>query len=544
MTTVTMRPEDVDAAALVREVRAKEAWLCDVESFHIKASTVWTGSPEGRAAHIAELRKEYPKLTVIDEKRFPALRERSEDTIEIAWDRKRLFYFAHSDQVENTRIWDGTKGIGHTEYFSHKQEGYGLYKDLNFAQNSISDFMWPRASRPMLWWQPAEWKERREYTDQLYPPPEQFRCVRIEEVGGELCYVLCTRSRLERWSIGMRDHLLRRREIEALPGNPAQWDAMVSAAQIRGATIASFEQMARWIETLTQTQRKEIHDEIEFATNPTALASSDDWTLDWVELKPGCWFPRKQSYTHLNNAASHEGLPDAAAYARPWIEMRREIHIDQVQVDAKLPDSMFVMTFKDGVDVCDNSRDFLMIYKSKHDRTAEGWAQIVEKGERENAANQAVKKSQDALIGNAAPAFPLAGTWLNSEPLTWEKLKGKPVILDFFSAGCGPCRNDYPLAVYTHAQREQSGVAIIGIHTASSKRADIEELLKEYKMEYPVYVDVESPTWGKLYEAYHVDTIPHAMLVDQEGNVAGHGTLRDMAEKGRQLANAQAAGKT
>ena len=127
--------------------------------------------------------------------------------------------------------------------------------------------------------------------------------------------------------------------------------------------------------------------------------------------------------------------------------------------------------------------------------------------------------------------------------MTWADLKGKPVILDFWAEWCGPCRNDLPAMVQLHRSRRESGIVVIGIHTPGSSPETIGQVMKEFEITYPVFVDVPAPegirSWGLLYSDFGVTAIPHAFLVDAEGRVAAHGTLDEVAQKARKLAGAK-----
>jgi thiol-disulfide isomerase/thioredoxin len=146
-------------------------------------------------------------------------------------------------------------------------------------------------------------------------------------------------------------------------------------------------------------------------------------------------------------------------------------------------------------------------------------------------------------LNKPAPPFP-NGQWLNSPPLKWSDLKGKPVIVDFWAEWCGPCRNDLPTMVSLHQNREKSGIVVIGIHPPGCEPAKINQVMKDFGITYPVFVDVPPPagkqSWGSLYSQFGVTAIPHTFLISPDGTVAAHGSLGEMLEKARTIAAAKA----
>jgi thiol-disulfide isomerase/thioredoxin len=150
------------------------------------------------------------------------------------------------------------------------------------------------------------------------------------------------------------------------------------------------------------------------------------------------------------------------------------------------------------------------------------------------------KQLKDDLMQKPAPSFPEKAKWLNSEPLTWQDLRGKVVILDFWADWCGPCRNDLPTLSNLHKKRDETGIVVIGIHTPGSKIEDIEKVMKKYDLQYPVCIDVEPPpdamSWGEMSSQYGVNAIPYAYVIDKEGNIAGHGWgVGEVISKAREL---------
>ena len=146
--------------------------------------------------------------------------------------------------------------------------------------------------------------------------------------------------------------------------------------------------------------------------------------------------------------------------------------------------------------------------------------------------------AMNALLDQPAPAFPEA-KWLNSEPLTWEKLKGKVVLLDFWAVWCGPCRPSLAQLAESYESLKGTGVVVIGVHTAGSKLEDVEKLAQDEKLGFPICIDTpptEHRAWGTLFGKYAVHQIPCSYVVDKTGKIVAHGELRETLPKARSLA--------
>lgn len=168
------------------------------------------------------------------------------------------------------------------------------------------------------------------------------------------------------------------------------------------------------------------------------------------------------------------------------------------------------------------------------------WNTILRQAEQNKHFLDQREAAGNALIGKPAPSFPeAADQWLNSKPLKWADLKGKPVILDFWAEWCGPCRNDLPQAEKIFEDSPKSGIAIVGVHPPGSEMPAIQKVMKQFQMQYPICIDSPPPegsqTWGLLYHQYGVMGIPESFLVDPEGKIVAHGSLGQMLAKAREL---------
>ena len=69
------------------------------------------------------------------------------------------------------------------------------------------------------------------------------------------------------------------------------------------------------------------------------------------------------------------------------------------------------------------------------------------------------------LVGNEAPEFQGISNWINSEPLTMEDLRGKVVLIDFWTYTCYNCINTMPYLRDWHEKYADKGLVIVGVHS-------------------------------------------------------------------------------
>jgi thiol-disulfide isomerase/thioredoxin len=145
----------------------------------------------------------------------------------------------------------------------------------------------------------------------------------------------------------------------------------------------------------------------------------------------------------------------------------------------------------------------------------------------EPAQQKGAKRPAPATEARAAEAElppPLqASAWLNSEPLILAELKGKVVVLDFWSMYCGPCRKIMPHLSELYRKQKAEGLVVIGV--TEDVKAELEGFLKENPVAYPLAVDRIVNGEGMTTNAYGIQAIPTAWLIGRDGKVAwkGHG---------------------
>ncbi len=119
--------------------------------------------------------------------------------------------------------------------------------------------------------------------------------------------------------------------------------------------------------------------------------------------------------------------------------------------------------------------------------------------------------------GTAAPEFnlPIYGGRGVGNSIDLRALRGHPIILNFWSESCPPCRTEVPYLQRTYAQYGAQGqFALLGINQADPKD-DIARFGTEFNVTYPLLFD----RGGATNAAYGVTAIPTSYFIDSNGIV-------------------------
>jgi thiol-disulfide isomerase/thioredoxin len=159
----------------------------------------------------------------------------------------------------------------------------------------------------------------------------------------------------------------------------------------------------------------------------------------------------------------------------------------------------------------------------------------------------AIAESPKVGDQGVAPEFVNITQWLNSEPLTMQGLRGKVVLVDFWTYACGNCVNTLPYVKQWYDKYKDQGLVVVGVHTPEfpfeKSTANVQAALKRFDIRYPVAQDNAYGTWS----AYRNQYWPATYLIDAEGRIVyqhyGEGRYKETeAEIQKLLAQRKAAG--
>lgn len=141
--------------------------------------------------------------------------------------------------------------------------------------------------------------------------------------------------------------------------------------------------------------------------------------------------------------------------------------------------------------------------------------------------------------GLQAPDFVGISDWENSPPLTMRQLRGRVVLIDFWTYSCINCQRTLPyLRDWWHRYRG-SGLVIVGVHTPEfdfeKSVSNIRQAIHRYGVEWPVAVDSQMETWNAYQNLYW----PAEYLIDKNGIIrhtrVGEGSYAETEQTIQQL---------
>lgn len=121
--------------------------------------------------------------------------------------------------------------------------------------------------------------------------------------------------------------------------------------------------------------------------------------------------------------------------------------------------------------------------------------------------------------GPKAPELIPGGAWFNSDPLTLSELKGKIVIIDFWTYSCINCQRTFAYLRAWHEKYADKGLVIVGVHAPEfefeKSEKNVSQAIKDFKLPYPIVQDNDFATW----RAYDNRYWPAKYIIDKEGYI-------------------------
>lgn len=138
-----------------------------------------------------------------------------------------------------------------------------------------------------------------------------------------------------------------------------------------------------------------------------------------------------------------------------------------------------------------------------------------------------------------APEFAGIERWFNSPPLSMSGLKGRVVLVEFWTYTCINCIHVLPHVQQWHQRYRDQGLVVVGVHTPEYEEehaaAGVQAAIQRHGIGYPVAQDNRYDTWN----AYGNRFWPALYLIDRDGRVVyrhyGEGGYETTEARIRQL---------
>ena len=120
------------------------------------------------------------------------------------------------------------------------------------------------------------------------------------------------------------------------------------------------------------------------------------------------------------------------------------------------------------------------------------------------------------------PTLPGGVEWLNSAPLKNDSLRGKVVLIDFWTYSCINCLRALPYVEAWAAKYKDAGLIVIGVHTPEfafeKERANVQKAVRDLGITYPVAIDSDY----KIWQAFNNEYWPAHYFIDGKGRIRYH----------------------
>ena len=170
--------------------------------------------------------------------------------------------------------------------------------------------------------------------------------------------------------------------------------------------------------------------------------------------------------------------------------------------------------------------DTNLLTKFSFVNTAKAEEHLIDRLRPEKPASVLAASSADTqpALDDEGPFPDLSGAvaWLNSPPLSRKALRGKVVLIDFWTYSCINCLRALPYMEGWAAKYKAAGLVVIGVHTPEfafeKERSNVEKAVRDLKVSYPVAIDSDY----KIWKAFNNEYWPAHYFIDGKGRIRYH----------------------
>ncbi|MBD9667751.1 thioredoxin family protein [Variovorax sp. VRV01] len=124
-----------------------------------------------------------------------------------------------------------------------------------------------------------------------------------------------------------------------------------------------------------------------------------------------------------------------------------------------------------------------------------------------------------AGVAQIAPEFQNIDHWLNSQPLKLQDLRGKVVLVDFWTYTCINCLNHLPHVQAWNEKYKDKGLVVVGVHTPEfayeKSTKNVQDAISRLQIKHAVAQDNHYATWKAFNNQYW----PAVYLIDKQGKI-------------------------
>lgn len=370
-----------------------------------------------------------------------------------------------------------------------------------------------------FWWGDNNANHNQHFANAAVPPARvTYRHLGTAEFDGDTCNVVESRGRFERLWISQKTGLIRGYVHMNASARPTDLHNSARVQEIAGRSFATPREYIEWYRAASD----QLSDEDKWALH-IAWSQAIDWDRarpalvvrfrDFREIAPGVWWPFRED--RAQGKVTEKGFDG----------MVSNFTVHAVRTDFDLSETVDAMLPKDGERVQDQRYAVPVDYEYHADRTGAEILEMVDALLQERQKDAEIlgrlKQAFEQMVSRRAPALPEAGWVGGSRP----DVAGKPYLIHIWATWCGPCKRDFD----TLKRLATGGSLIVGLHPSGTSAADVEEAMEGSGLGHPTFVQSEdhSPAGRHTIGGYPATIFPYYILVDADGNVATHGSLRE-----------------